>query len=91
MLDGSPQFDAAAVDAAVQAALAQAELRTSKHRASKEYRREVLAVLLGRVLRRAFAARPGRTWGITGAHRQRSEFATFRLGTHHHANTLTDC
>ncbi len=55
-------FDAAAVDAAVQAALAQAELRTSKHRASKEYRREVLAVLLGRVLRRAFArgqAEPG--------------------------------
>ncbi|MFN8466463.1 MAG: FAD binding domain-containing protein [Caldilineaceae bacterium] len=50
----APVFDAAAVDAAVQAALAQAELRTSKHRASKEYRREVLDVLLRRVLRRAF-------------------------------------
>lgn len=47
-------FDAAAVDAAVQAALHQAELRTSKHRASKEYRREVLDVLLRRVLQRAF-------------------------------------
>jgi len=50
----APVFDAAAVDTAVQAALAQAELRTSKHRASKEYRREVLDVLLRRVLRRAF-------------------------------------
>ncbi len=49
------RFDGAAVEAAVQAALAQAELRTSKHRASKEYRREVLAVLLRRVLARAFA------------------------------------
>ena len=47
-------FDEEAVDTAVQAALAQAELRTSKHRASKEYRREVLAVLLRRVLQRAF-------------------------------------
>jgi CO/xanthine dehydrogenase FAD-binding subunit len=55
-------FDDAAVEAAVQAALAQAELRTSKHRASKEYRREVLDVLLRRVLRRAFEraqAEPG--------------------------------
>jgi carbon-monoxide dehydrogenase medium subunit len=48
-------FDEAAVEGAVAAALAQAELRTSKHRASKEYRREVLAVLLRRVLQRAFA------------------------------------
>jgi CO/xanthine dehydrogenase FAD-binding subunit len=47
-------FDGAAVEAAVQAALAQAELRTSKHRASKEYRREVLDVLLRRVLQRAY-------------------------------------
>ena len=55
-------FDDTAVDAAAQAALAQAELRTSKHRASKEYRREVLDVLLRRVLRRAFVraqAEPG--------------------------------
>jgi carbon-monoxide dehydrogenase medium subunit len=47
-------FAESTVDAAVQAALAQAELRTSKHRASKEYRREVLGVLLRRVLQRAF-------------------------------------
>jgi carbon-monoxide dehydrogenase medium subunit len=54
VLTGAAFFDEAAVDAAVQAALAQAELRTSKHRASKEYRREVLDVLLRRVLQRAF-------------------------------------
>jgi CO/xanthine dehydrogenase FAD-binding subunit len=48
-------FDDNTVEAEVQAALAQAELRTSKHRASKEYRREVLDVLLRRVLRRAYA------------------------------------
>jgi CO/xanthine dehydrogenase FAD-binding subunit len=47
-------FAESTVDAAVQAALAQAELRTSKHRASKEYRREMLGVLLRRVLQRAF-------------------------------------
>jgi carbon-monoxide dehydrogenase medium subunit len=55
-------FDDTAVATAVQAALAQAELRTSKHRASKEYRREVLEVLLRRVLQRAFTraqAEPG--------------------------------
>ena len=50
----APAFDGAAVDAAVGAALAQAELRTSKHRASKDYRREVLDVLLRRVLQRAY-------------------------------------
>lgn len=47
-------FDESTVEVAVAAALAQAELRTSKHRASKEYRREVLAVLLRRVLNRAY-------------------------------------
>ena len=52
----APIFGEEAVDAAVQAALAQAQLRTSKHRASKEYRREVLAVLLRRVLQRAFSS-----------------------------------
>ena len=50
----APAFDDHAVQAAVAAALAQAELRTSKHRASKEYRREVLDVLLRRVLCNAF-------------------------------------
>lgn len=55
----APAFDEAVVDAAVRAALAQAELRTSKHRASKEYRREVLAVLLRRVLQRAFVRAQG--------------------------------
>jgi carbon-monoxide dehydrogenase medium subunit len=62
VLLGAAAFGDTAVDAAVQAALAQAELRTSKHRASKEYRQEVLDVLLRRVLRRAFAraqAEPG--------------------------------
>jgi carbon-monoxide dehydrogenase medium subunit len=62
VLTGAAGFDDTAVEAAVQAALAQAELRTSKHRASKEYRREVLDVLLRRVLRRAFEraqAEPG--------------------------------
>lgn len=53
---GAQAFDEQAVDSAVRAALAQAELRTSKHRASKEYRREVLDVLLRRVLNRSFAA-----------------------------------
>jgi carbon-monoxide dehydrogenase medium subunit len=61
-LTAAPQFDSSAVDAAVHAALAQAELRTSKHRASQEYRREVLDVLLRRVLQSAYAraqAEPG--------------------------------
>jgi hypothetical protein len=38
------------IEAAVAAAQRQAELRTSKHRASKEYRHEMIAVLLRRVL-----------------------------------------
>lgn len=38
---------------AIAAAQSQAELRTSKHRASKEYRHELVAVLLQRVLGRA--------------------------------------
>ncbi len=52
--------DDAAIEAAVAAAQAQAQLRTSKHRASQEYRHEMVAVLLRRVLRRAAAgAREG--------------------------------
>jgi len=46
---------AQAIDAAVAAAQAEAQLRTSRHRASKEYRHEMLAVLLRRVLTRAVA------------------------------------
>ena len=55
VLTGAGQFDAAAVEAAVAAAQAQAELRTSKHRATKEYRHEMIAVLLRRVLNAAVA------------------------------------
>lgn len=52
-------FDDAAVEAAVDAAQAQARLRTSKYRASQAYRREMIGVLLRRVLRTAVArARP---------------------------------
>jgi CO/xanthine dehydrogenase FAD-binding subunit len=43
---------AAAIEAAVAAAQTEAQLRTSAHRASKEYRHEMLAVLLRRVLKR---------------------------------------
>ncbi len=48
----APRLDEAAIEAAVLAAQAQATLRTSKYRASQEYRHEMLAVLLRRVLRR---------------------------------------
>jgi CO/xanthine dehydrogenase FAD-binding subunit len=47
------RIDDAVIEAAVHAAQAQAELRTSKHRASKEYRHEMVDVLLRRVLARA--------------------------------------
>ena len=46
-------FDDAAVEKAVAAAQAQARLRTSKYRASQEYRREMIGVLLRRVLHAA--------------------------------------
>jgi carbon-monoxide dehydrogenase medium subunit len=46
-------FDDAAVEKAVAAAQAQARLRTSKYRASQEYRREMIGVLLKRVLQAA--------------------------------------
>lgn len=48
-------LDDTVIEAAVAAAQRQAELRTSKHRASKEYRHEMIAVLLRRVLPRAIA------------------------------------
>jgi hypothetical protein len=56
--DRRRQFDAAAVEAAVAAAQAQAQLRTSKHRATKEYRqmsRGCAGAELRRVLGKAVA------------------------------------
>jgi carbon-monoxide dehydrogenase medium subunit len=49
LTSGTP-FTDELVEAAVAAAQAQAQLRTSRHRASKEYRHEMVAVLLRRVL-----------------------------------------
>ena len=49
----SAPYDAALLEAVVEAAQSQAQLRTSRHRASKEYRHEMVAVLLRRVLMRA--------------------------------------
>lgn len=54
LLAGASGLDEAVIRAAVDAAQAQAQLRTSRHRASKEYRHEMIDVLLGRVLRRAY-------------------------------------
>ncbi len=53
-LAAASAFDDGAVEAAVSAAQAQANLRTSKYRASAEYRHEMVAVLLRRVLRAAW-------------------------------------
>lgn len=55
ILLAAPALDDDVIEAAVAAAQHQAELRTSKHRASKEYRHEMIAVLLRRVLPRAIA------------------------------------
>ncbi len=52
-LTAAPRFDEAALETAIQAARAQARLRTSKHRATKEYRHEMIGVLLRRVLPKA--------------------------------------
>ena len=52
-LTSANAFDDAAVEKAVAAAQAQARLRTSKYRASQEYRREMIGVLLRRVLHAA--------------------------------------
>jgi carbon-monoxide dehydrogenase medium subunit len=54
-LQAASRFDADTVEAAVAAAHAEARLRSSKHRASRAYRAEVLGVLLRRVLAAAFA------------------------------------
>jgi carbon-monoxide dehydrogenase medium subunit len=48
-------LDDAVIEAAIAAAQRQAELRTSKHRASKAYRHEMIAVLLRRVLSKTLA------------------------------------
>lgn len=53
LLISTGRIDDAAIDVTIAAAQAQAELRTSKHRASKEYRHEMVAVLLRRVLWKA--------------------------------------
>ncbi len=50
VLTAATHFDTSVLDAAVAAAQGQAQLRTSKHRASKEYRHAMVAVLLRRVL-----------------------------------------
>ena len=47
-------FDESVLETAIAAAQGQAQLRTSKHRASKEYRYEMVSVLLGRVLKSAY-------------------------------------
>lgn len=53
ILLGAPALDETVLEPAIAAAQRQAELRTSKHRASKEYRHEMIAVLLRRVLPKA--------------------------------------
>lgn len=58
ILVGAP-FQPAIVEQAIAAAQGQAQLRTSKHRASQEYRHEMLAVLLRRVLDRAIERATG--------------------------------
>ncbi|MBX3000794.1 MAG: FAD binding domain-containing protein [Caldilineaceae bacterium] len=53
LLKAAITFNDAVVDAVIAAAQGQARLRTSKHRASQEYRHEMIAVLLRRVLPKA--------------------------------------
>jgi CO/xanthine dehydrogenase FAD-binding subunit len=53
LLTQAPAANDEAIAVAVAAAQAQAQLRTSKHRASKEYRHEMVGVLLRRVLHTA--------------------------------------
>lgn len=59
VLTRAPLFDDSVIDAAIAAAQAEVHLRTSKHRASREYREELLPVLLRRVLQRAFGRASG--------------------------------
>lgn len=55
VLTSAAVFDDDVIDAAIAAAQGQVQLRTSKHRASRAYREELVPVLLRRVLQRAFA------------------------------------
>jgi len=54
VLVGARKFDEQTLEAATAAAQTQARLRASKHRASQEYRHEMIRVLLARVLTNAF-------------------------------------
>jgi CO/xanthine dehydrogenase FAD-binding subunit len=54
ILSAAPAFDEDVLAATIAAAQSQAQFRTSKHRASKEYRHEMVGVLLGRVLGKAY-------------------------------------
>ena len=60
VLSGGGNFDEKLLMAALDAAHGQAQLRTSKHRASKEYRHQMISVLLRRVLTTAYAWAGGR-------------------------------
>jgi carbon-monoxide dehydrogenase medium subunit len=59
MLKAASTFDETTVEAVIAAAQQQARLRTSKHRASQDYRHEMIAVLLRRVLPKAVARARG--------------------------------
>jgi len=61
VLTSAAVFDEATLAAAVAAAQGQAKLRTSKHRASADYRHEMIDVLLRRVLPAAFQRAGGRS------------------------------
>ncbi len=54
-LTSASTFDDGVIEAAIAAAQGEVSLRTSKHRASRAYREELLPVLLRRVLQRAYA------------------------------------
>lgn len=54
VLTAAPVFDDATIAEAIAAAHEEVRFRSSKHRASKAYRHEMLSVLLNRVLRTAF-------------------------------------
>lgn len=63
VLTAAAGFDDDVLTAVIAAAQAQVQLRTSKHRASKEYRHEMVGVLLGRVLKSAYT-RAGGIYGV---------------------------
>jgi CO/xanthine dehydrogenase FAD-binding subunit len=59
ILKATATFDDTVMEAVIAAAQGQARLRTSKHRASQDYRHEMIAVLLRRVLPKAVARARG--------------------------------